>query len=215
MKNLAPFLLLFLIGHFLSSCKPDPEIIIKTETKTVTIHDTTTVTIIQNDTIIIVNLDTLFNTVNDDSTIVWVLVKHAEVQPTGGSNPLLSADGQIRANELARILQNIVLSAIYSTNLSRTLGTANPTSIEQGIPIDIYTGFDMPGFEEQVVEQHKGQTILVSGHSDTTPDLLNILTNSNDYALFPENGFDRLFFVSVNSLGEASVFQMEYGEDTP
>lgn len=213
MKKQLPYFIAMIFGFFVFSCTPEPEIIIQTETETVTIRDT--INVIQTDTIRIVDIDTIFSTVSDDSTVVLILVKHAETQAGGGTNPVLSADGQIRANELARLLQNVELDAIYSTNLSRTIGTANPSSIDQGIPIDIYDGFDMPGFEEQVKAQHKGQTILVSGHSDTTPDLLNLLTNSNDYELFPENGFDRLFFVSLNSLDEASVVFIEYGVDTP
>lgn len=212
MKNQLLLFILALSGLFTFSCeKEDPETIIITET--ITINDTTTTVIV--DTFRIVDVDTVLSVADPDSAMVLILVKHAETQPGGGNNPVLSAEGQLRANELARLLQNEELDVIYSTNLSRTIGTANPTSTEQGVPIDIYDGFDIPGFEALLKAEHRGQTILVSGHSDTTPELLNLLTNSNEYELFPENSFDRLFIVKVNSFDEASVVFIEYGEDTP
>ncbi len=115
-------LLLLVLHVALSACEKDPEII--------------THTIIETDTLVINHYDTVVVTLTDtftlteflhDTATTFILVRHAET--TGiGSNPDLSADGLLRATELARVLKNVPLDAAYSTNLLRTTKTAQPTA---------------------------------------------------------------------------------------
>ncbi|MEZ4931357.1 MAG: hypothetical protein R2788_04395 [Saprospiraceae bacterium] len=53
--------------------------------------------------------------------------------------------------------------------------------------------------------------ILVVGHSNTTPDFINVLTGTNDYPQLPETEYDNLFIVTVLEKGRAEVVQLKYG----
>ena len=224
MRTIA-FLLLttFLIGH-LACSDDDPEVVTETITVRDTIvvveYDTTiivehdTTVIIVNDTTVITQIDTIIEMLNDDSTLVAFCVRHAETIP-GGGNPPLSAAGQQRAMDLSQALSNIDLDHVYSSSFNRTRETAQTTAQDQNLPVEIYNAFDMPGFARQLIENNKGERVLVVGHSNTTPELLNELTMTNDYVQFNENTYDNLFIVSVRIDGTATVFHLEYGMDSP
>ena len=212
------FFLLFLAILFIFCSCSDDDVMIVTETITVrdTVivvqHDTTTV--IQRDTTIVVERDTIIDIVSEDSSVVVICVRHAET--TGiGTNPMLSALGILRAQDLSNALSNIDLAAVYSTNFNRTRETAQVTADDQGESVIIYNAFDLVGLSNNLLANHKGETILVVGHSNTTPQLINQLTGTTTYATFNENTYDNLFIVNVKITGEAVVHHLEYGKDTP
>ena len=59
---------------------------------------------------------------------VVVIVRHAE-KANGGNDPDLSSAGRARANELARILKDSGITAIFSTEFKRTQETATHWSL--------------------------------------------------------------------------------------
>src|SRR5438876_10437133 len=59
---------------------------------------------------------------------VVVIVRHAEKAANGGNDPDLSSAGHARADELARILKDSGITAIFSTEFKRTQETATPTA---------------------------------------------------------------------------------------
>ena len=202
-------LLLLVLHVALSACEKDPEII--------------THTIIETDTLVINHYDTVVVTLTDtvtlteflhDTATTFILVRHAET--TGiGSNPDLSADGLLRATELARVLKNVPLDAAYSTNLLRTTKTAQPTATDQSLTLETYDGFTLNPFVDAVLANHRGGAALVVGHSNTTPALLNLLTGTNDFTNIPETQYDNLYVVTVFEKGRAQVTHLKYGKATP
>lgn len=202
-------LLLLVLHVALSACEKDPEII--------------THTIIETDTLVINHYDTVVVTLTDtftlteflhDTATTFILVRHAET--TGiGSNPDLSADGLLRATELARVLKNVPLNAAYSTNLTRTTKTAQPTAADQSLPLETYDGFTLNPVVDAVLANHRGGAALVVGHSNTTPSLLNLLTGTTDYSNIPETQYDNLYVVTVFEKGRAQVTHLKYGKATP
>ena len=231
MKQLTYFLLLFLFLGTACS-EDDPEVIIETVTvrdtiivvqfdTTVVIQVDTTVVvrvdtsiIIVRDTTVIVQVDTIINTISDDSSVVVVCVRHAET--TGaGSNPPLSAAGITRAGDLSHALSNTDLTQVYATIFNRTRQTADVSATDQGLSTTIYDAFNISGFASDLLQQHKGETVLAVGHSNTTPQLINALTSTTNYSTFNENTYDNLFIVKIKINGEAVVYHLEYGADTP
>jgi phosphohistidine phosphatase SixA len=206
MKNKAISLmsLLSLITYLsiLLSCSKDPEIIIQKETITIidTIFITDTVTIIE----------TIIQTVSDTTT-TFILVRHAETTGSG-SNPNLSAIGQARAQELQRILDTVALDAVYSTNFNRTTQTAQPTAAAKGLMIRNYDPFDPVALIDQTLASYPEGIILVVGHSNTTPDILNAMVGASTYADIPEMEYDNLFVVNISERGFAKVIHMKYGD---
>ncbi len=206
MRYLLPILLLI---SLFCSCEKDPEVI--------------TNTVIQTDTIFVTNYDTVFMTLTDtvtltemihDTATTFILVRHAETTGSG-SNPNLSIEGQERVLELTRLLANVALDAVYSTNFNRTRQTAEPVASDQGLTVQTYNPFSLNPFVDGVLVDHHGKAILVVGHSNTTPDLLNVLTGGNTYEDLPETQYDNFYLVTVLEKGRAQVTHLKYGVETP
>ena len=210
MKNndiISTLLLGFLFLAFgIFSCTKEPET--KIETVFVTDTLTTTDTIIIVDTITVI--ETIIETVPDTAT-TFILVRHAETAG-GGSNPNLSTEGQNRANELRRILNNVPLNAVFSTNFNRTMQTAEPTATDQGFSIINYDPFNLNPFVDSVLDDYHEGFVLIVGHSNTTPSLLNVLVGSSTYSDIPESEYDNLFVVNVFEKGRAKVIHLKYGQ---
>ena len=109
-----------------------------------------------------------------DKTIF--LVRHAEKCNEPAGDPDLTEYGRQRAQDLTRVLMDVELDAIYSTPFKRTLNTALPLAQMHGVKI-IETPAES-GFMEAMVSRIKAgraHNILISGHSNTTPVVVNLL----------------------------------------
>lgn len=137
-----------------------------------------------------------------------ILVRHAEKQ--SGQDPELSVEGQARAQQLAFMLDRTPIDIVYSTDFKRTLQTAKPTASQQQKEIEIYDHNDLVGFAERLRTEHQGQTILVVGHSNTTPTLVGLLDPNNMYEQIDESDYSNLFFVSLPAEGPADVMQLRF-----
>jgi 2,3-bisphosphoglycerate-dependent phosphoglycerate mutase len=157
-----------------------------------------------------VKTDTNSDVVSDTVT-TFILVRHAETAGIG-SNPSLSTKGQNRANELVNVLGNVSLKAVFSTNYNRTTQTASPVAVAQSLTLQNYDPSALKAFVDTNILFYKGETILVVGHSNTTPDLLNILADSNLYSDIPEKEYDNMYTVSVDQKGEAKIVHAKYGQ---
>lgn len=208
MKNISflSFLLIFglAINTTTSSCTPDTEI--------VTVVETDTLIVTQVDTLITVVTDTLVMTelLNDTAT-TFILVRHAEKMDVG-TDPSLTPEGQSRAMELSRILENISLSAVYSSDFNRTRETAQPVADSQSLTLQLYNPSNLNSFTDDALADYPAEKILVVGHSNTTPDLLNILVGEERYTNIPETEHDNLYLVTIFEKGRAEVHHMKYGD---
>lgn len=193
-----------------SSCKKETETITITETviQRDTIINVVRDTIINTDTITVSSSDTITNFMNDTATM-FIVVRHVE-KSNFGSDPVLSTAGQLRANSLRDILTKVNLDAVYSTNFNRTRQTAAPTATEQGLAILNYDPFSLSPFVDSVLTNYNQGTVLVVGHSNTTPSLLNELVGSNIYTNIPESEHDNLYIVSVFEKGRSEVLHLKY-----
>lgn len=166
--------------------------------------------VIVKDTVFVTQTDTLLiKEIPDAATFFFV--RHAEKLSTG-LNPNLSQEGKERANELARLLGQVKLDAVYSTNYNRTIETATPTATEQNLTTKIYNPNDLNAFGKGLIETYPTGKLLVVGHSNTTPQLINSLTTSTNLLDLPEEEYDNLFIVTLYELGNAEVLLLKYGE---
>lgn len=122
------------------------------------------------------------------------LVRHAEKASDGTTDPLLTEKGYARARALRDMLYAAGIDAIYSTNFKRTRLTAQPLADTLGIAIQTYPPFDS-AWTSALAVRHAGEQILIVGHSNTTPALVNHLAGSN-YKQLEEMEYDKLFVVS-------------------
>jgi broad specificity phosphatase PhoE len=144
-----------------------------------------------------------------DTTLVTVLlVRHAEKNTTMlGHDVPLSAAGQTRAKELVRVAGEAGIDAIYSTPFQRTLDTAAPIAKALGLtPIRVD---DTAETVKRLRTGHWGQTVLVVGHSDTVPQIVEGLTGKKVPPFSAE--FDLLYVVTLTRDGRSSIVRLHYG----
>ncbi len=101
------------------------------------------------------------------------LVRHAEKQ-LSKDDPKLNQCGELRAKQLASILEHTAIKQVYSTPYRRTMATAAPFSQQQQLAIKQYSPAKLEQFAQQLLQQ-KANTLVV-GHSNTTPQLAALLS---------------------------------------
>jgi len=140
-----------------------------------------------------------------------ILVRHAEkiIDP---NNPDvdLSAAGQARAQEIARVFGDAGINAIYATQYKRTQETVRPLSEKIGVPVTIVNSKSTADLLAQIRAQHSGQTIFVAGHNNTVPEVIAAL-GGPQYPIIPETEYDNLYLVTVYRRGKSKVVKMKYG----
>jgi broad specificity phosphatase PhoE len=142
----------------------------------------------------------------DQSTIY--LVRHAEKVIEDSSDPALTEVGQARAETFAAMLHDKKISHIFSTPYKRTRDTAAPTARDHHITIEEYN----PDEGQRLVDKLKTLegVILVTGHSNTIPGLVNLLTGENLEDL-DERVYDKVYRVTIAADGKTEL-QVSYSE---
>ena len=144
-------------------------------------------------------------------TTVMVL-RHAEkAGPSTDPNPPLTQEGQDRADALAQLVQDAGISAIYVSQYQRTQLTAQPSSDLLQIPWVQIDHQNLNGLSNQILSHHGGETVLVVGHSDTVPQIVDELGGDPLIATIDEGEFDNLFIVTRYQFNRAVVTHLNYG----
>ena len=140
---------------------------------------------------------TLFIACTSDKTTTYYLIRHAEKDRTNNTNknPNLNSDGVIRAEKWAKNFENIKLDGVYSTDYNRTQQTAAPTAKSKDLIVQSYNSSKM--YDSIFKKNTKGKTVLVVGHSDTTPVFANIILGQKKYKNMADNDNASLYIVTV------------------
>ena len=162
--------------------------------------------IIRTDTVLVTSVDTVLS---NEVPLTLFVVRHAEKQ--AGKDPSLSDKGKQRAADLAHFLENVPVDAIYSSNYKRTQETAMPTANQKDIRITNYDPGQLSQVAADLLATQAGKTVLLLGHSNTNPDLINIITQTKDYSHLTEKQYDDIFMLRVHQLGKAEVLHLNYG----
>ncbi len=127
----------------------------------------------------------------------YYLIRHAEKDRSdpANRNPQLTEAGLQRAENWAALFKEIAFDRIYSTNYNRTMQTAMATANDQGITIENYDPVDM--YSEDFKAQTVGKTVLIVGHSNTTPRFVNAITGKDTYPDMADNDNGSLYVVTV------------------
>lgn len=134
-----------------------------------------------------------------ESNPAFFLIRHAEVAPDGTRDPPLSAAGLTRAECYGRELAARGIERIWTTDYRRTGTTAEIIGDALDLPVEEYDPDDLPGFAAQL--QRDSVTVLVVGHSNTTPALVQAL-GADPGAPIPETEYGRFYAVTE---GEAAI----------
>ncbi len=137
-----------------------------------------------------------------------ILVRHAEKDY--GDDPILTPEGTERARRLAEMLAKTELTAVYSSDTRRTRLTAAPTAEDHDLHTRIYDVHELGAFAHRLRQMHRGETVLVVGHSNTTPALANYLADTDTEARFSELDYGNLLVVTLPPAGAPRILRMRF-----
>lgn len=146
-----------------------------------------------------------------DDVQTVLLVRHAEKCELQGNDPELSEDGAQRASDLARSLSLMDVDRVYSTPFLRTMQTAQPLVRARGLSVvDAPVGEGNVEAMRDLVLADTSRTILVVGHSNTIPHIVNWLAGTT-FSDLDEYEYDQLYVVRLEGQGPGELTQLRFG----
>jgi 2,3-bisphosphoglycerate-dependent phosphoglycerate mutase len=128
---------------------------------------------------------------------VYYLIRHAEKDRSDktNKNPNLKQKGLARALKWAEVFKDVVFDELYTTRYNRTQQTAEPTAFKQKLQLSFYnpSHLDMVSFKDKT----KGKTVLIVGHSNTTPDFANKLLGKEIYESMDDTDNAGLYIITI------------------
>jgi phosphohistidine phosphatase SixA len=150
-----------------------------------------------------------------------ILVRHAEKVTTDprDPNPGLTAAGEQRACDLARLLRRRHVAAVITTQFARTRLTGKPTADAAHVALDSMTaGRDVQAHAAEVAERirtrYAGKTVLVVGHSNTVPKIIAAL-GGPALADICDSAYGNVFTVVIAPQGAPRFTHAHYGAADP
>jgi broad specificity phosphatase PhoE len=135
---------------------------------------------------------------NVQTTIL--LVRHAEKESSAVNPNLSDPQGTDRAERLIAVAKEAGISAIYTTEFCRTAQTAQPLAVQLNLPLIVVengmpedqlsdcqpeisvpverlpAAIDTtPKLVAEVLSKHAGEVVLIVGHSDSVPRMIQEL----------------------------------------
>ncbi|MEP2935101.1 MAG: histidine phosphatase family protein [Gilvibacter sp.] len=139
-------------------------------------------------------------------TTVYYFIRHAEKDRSDSSNknPDLTAMGQLRAKNWSKVFTHVDLDAVYSTSYNRTEQTAAPVARSKELELQSYDPRDLysAAFRAATV----GKTVLVVGHSNTTPAFVNTILKEERFPNMDDSNNGALYIVTL--VGDQTTVQV-------
>lgn len=150
------------------------------------------------------------------ATTTLIFVRHADKDLTVADDPPLSEAGRRRVAELTRQLVDADViagvDAIYSTPFRRSQETARPLADALDLAINTYDPGDTELILKDILKRHKGEIVLVVGHSNTVPVLIANLGASKQVPPIDENEYDNIYIISIPWFGKTKTIRLRFGE---
>lgn len=181
---------------------------------------------------------------SDGGETVVILVRHAE-RASDAANADLSAEGLARAGAVGELARSRDVTAVYTTDLCRTAQTGQPAALAAGASIQVLaTGSGAAGLDActpairvgveqaggvaaadvaaRIRERHRGETVLLVGHSNTVPAMLEAFTGASpcpemipldgqQRCFLPESAYGDVFIVHLPAAGPARIERTRAG----
>jgi broad specificity phosphatase PhoE len=106
------------------------------------------------------------------------------------------------------------VAAVYATQFLRTQQTVEPLAAELGLEARNREAKDVDGLMAQIFAENRGQTVVVAGHSDTVPMLVEKLTGEAPPPI-DETEYHNLYVVAASGPGEGKALRLRYGGISP
>lgn len=142
-----------------------------------------------------------------------IVTRHAEKvdpSPLPDHQVPLNPAGEIRADTLAQVLARAGVTRIFVTEKLRTQQTAEPLAIQLGISAVTIPAADVDALIDEVHSWgNRGRVILIVGHSDTVPVIVDRLGGGT---VAVGDQFDNLYVLTLRGWRPTRIIQATYGE---
>ena len=157
------------------------------------------------------------------------LVRHAEKAVDGTKDPALSAAGVAHAARYASLFasgsggaadaghrdsdvgngpgRGPRLAAVYATEFRRTRQTAEAVARPLGLAVQALPAKDSAELVRHIKRYHRGASVLVVGHSNTLPEVIQAL-GGRAVAAIDDADYSRLYVVSVGLFSRTTVTEL-------
>jgi 2,3-bisphosphoglycerate-dependent phosphoglycerate mutase len=145
-----------------------------------------------------------------------ILVRHAEkmVVPPENKDPDISAQGEARAKEIARMFAGSGITAIYATQFKRTEQTVKPLAERLRVPVTVVEAKKTSDLVSQIRARGAGETIFIAGHNNTVPEIIAALGGPS-FPIIPETDFDNLYILTIQGDGVTKLVKLKFGSPLP
>lgn len=142
----------------------------------------------------------------ETETTTYYLIRHAEKNRlvTSDNNPNLKEKGVDRAVKWSKTFKHINFDYIFSTNYKRTIQTALPTAKSKNLEIQFYDPSDL--YNEEFKTLTSGKTVLIVGHSNTTPLFVNKILGEEKYPEMDDRNNSDLYIITISENNKSTVF---------
>ncbi len=149
-------------------------------------------------------------TVFAQNQTTFILVRHSEKADDGTRNPPLNDAGKARSTDLADMLMNQEITALYATPFKRTMETLQPIAAAKGLEVMNYDPYSKGEWLTTLIEKHSGGTVLISGHSNTIPSLTNALLGEETLAQFDEKDYSNFIIIVADEVGKGKLVRLKF-----
>lgn len=140
-----------------------------------------------------------------------IFVRHAD---RDGNIDVLNDAGTVRAAQLQQVLEKAGATVIYHSTANRTRLTVEPLANALGISM-IEEG-DPANTVNAIFSNHRGETVVVAGHSNTVPVMIQLAGGPAGLGIDPDE-YDNLFVLTkcrcwyINT----KLINLQYGAPSP
>lgn len=145
----------------------------------------------------------LFHATPASAAEVIYVIRHLQ-KAAVGDDPALTPEGAAGAGSLANILAERGIRAVFATPTRRAIQTATPLAVRLGLPVKRYD----PANTTALIEEARGipGNILVVGHSNTVPDLVELFGGDRPSALTEQDyGTIYIVYPASKEVGEITL----------
>lgn len=147
----------------------------------------------------------------DTSHIILYCARHCEKVKDGSKDPELTAEGQARAERLGRILSGAKIHRVCTTPYKRTMHTGEAVQRHTGNPpFETYPPDAQAVWLESVLAAGGGKQYFVAGHSNTVPQLLNLLVGKTQFLNIDDEEYGMFYVAVTTGLGTTEVIECRY-----
>lgn len=128
-----------------------------------------------------------------------ILLRHAEKdisEEADTANPELSEAGKQRAERLVEFAGKYQPDAIFSTDYIRTRQTVRPLARSRRMMTQIYDPRDLTKMKDLILSG-KIKRLVVVGHNNTTPALVNMLIGEEKYKMLAESDYGKIWVLKI------------------